>query len=362
MKKLQMLIIGTLLLLGVSAARATSKTENRLDLLAPSDTTQNITQTGSYRITVRGADGGNTNLGTKGGSGASVAATFALQAGDVLTLVTGIAGSNGGGSSDFGGGGGGGSAVILTRGGVSSLLIVAGAGGAGSSFGGGGAGGGGNSAQGTAGGGAGFPPGSAGGGGGFNASGGNGPGGGCGSGGGAGTLSGGGAGGGGAASGGAGGYGFGGGGGGCSGGGAGGGGYGGGNSATNTGTPSSGGSSFVDASGTNVTRTNGTNGGGTGQNGSVSVVFLPPTAASVSVRGRILSSQGRGIGKARVTLTDLSGATKTVVSNPFGYYRFNDVGAGQTVIVTVIAKRYQFAPQVLTVTEEINDLNFAPLE
>ncbi|MBA3694353.1 MAG: hypothetical protein H0W77_13100, partial [Acidobacteria bacterium] len=58
--------------------------------------TQTITQTGNYRLTVRGGDGGNGSFSSssskKGGSGATVAATFALQAGDTLTLVTGGAG------------------------------------------------------------------------------------------------------------------------------------------------------------------------------------------------------------------------------------------------------------------------------
>ncbi len=125
--------------------------ENIFNVTGPSDTIFSVTQTGNYRITVRGADGGDGRFET-GGSGASIAATFALQAGDVLTLVTGLVGS----ASRFASGGGGGSAVILTRGGVSSLLLVAGAGGGtDESFVGSFGGGGGDSAQGIAGGGAG---------------------------------------------------------------------------------------------------------------------------------------------------------------------------------------------------------------
>src|SRR4028119_2493662 len=104
------------------------------------DTTQNVTQSGTSRITVLGADGGE-GRNVNGGTGATVAATFALQPGDVLTLVTGITGRNCCvNSSNDGGGGGGGSAVILTRGSTKTLLIVAGAGGGARSdnFGGGG--------------------------------------------------------------------------------------------------------------------------------------------------------------------------------------------------------------------------------
>lgn len=79
------------------AGRSGKATANSAALVAAGDTTQNITQAGNYRITVRGANGGNSSDGlVLGGSGATVAATFALQSGDALTLVTGIAGSNGG--------------------------------------------------------------------------------------------------------------------------------------------------------------------------------------------------------------------------------------------------------------------------
>ena len=41
-----------------------------------------------------------------------------------------------------------------------------------------------------------------------------------------------------------------------------------------------------------------------------------------------------------------------------GYFRFEEVGAGQTYVFSVRHKEYQFTPQVLTVYEEISELNF----
>jgi len=89
--------------------------------------------------------------------------------------------------------------------------------------------------------------------------------------------------------------------------------------------------------------------------------YLPtaaPTAASVSVGGRVLSANGRAVSRARVTLTGASGETRTALTNSLGYYRFEDVGAGETYIFAVISKRYSVAPQVVTVTEDLTDLNF----
>jgi 23S rRNA C2498 (ribose-2'-O)-methylase RlmM len=53
------------------------------------------------------------------------------------------------------------------------------------------------------------------------------------------------------------------------------------------------------------------------------------------------------------------GQSRTALSNPFGFYRFADVPAGEVYIFTIRHKFYIFAPQVLTVTEEIENLNFA---
>jgi hypothetical protein len=83
------------------------------------------------------------------------------------------------------------------------------------------------------------------------------------------------------------------------------------------------------------------------------------TASSVSISGRVLTASGRGLAKAAIYLTDLQGNRRVARTNSFGYYRFSDIAAGQTVTIEVVSKRYQFAPQVVNVMEEIDDLNFA---
>jgi hypothetical protein len=91
---------------------------------------------------------------------------------------------------------------------------------------------------------------------------------------------------------------------------------------------------------------------------------LAPTAASVSVVGRILTASGRGIRNVRVTLTAPSGETRTVLSSTFGYFRFTEVLAGETYIFSVSAKRYTFAQPTLVVSvdEDLTDLNFVAAE
>jgi CSLREA domain-containing protein len=85
-----------------------------------------------------------------------------------------------------------------------------------------------------------------------------------------------------------------------------------------------------------------------------------PTAANVSIGGRILSADGSGVFKARISITGANGETRTTISNSFGYYEFPNVGVGQTYIVAVRHKKYQFEPptRVLMVTEELTNVDF----
>lgn len=85
---------------------------------------------------------------------------------------------------------------------------------------------------------------------------------------------------------------------------------------------------------------------------------LAPTAASVTVGGRVTTPDGRGLRGARVELTDSNGNTRTAMTTTFGYYRFYDVEAGETYVVSVSSKKYKFAPQVISVTEDLTELNF----
>lgn len=85
-----------------------------------------------------------------------------------------------------------------------------------------------------------------------------------------------------------------------------------------------------------------------------------PTAAGVTVGGRVTTSDGRGIRNVRVTLTGMDGESRTALTGTFGYYRFADVPAGETYIFSVFAKRFTFAQntQVRSIMEDTDDINF----
>lgn len=91
---------------------------------------------------------------------------------------------------------------------------------------------------------------------------------------------------------------------------------------------------------------------------------LAPTAAGVTLAGRVLSANGRPIGKASIILSDASGMIRRAITNSFGYYKFEDVGAGETYIVTVRSKRYTFVnpTQVINVFDNVADVDFTAIE
>lgn len=85
---------------------------------------------------------------------------------------------------------------------------------------------------------------------------------------------------------------------------------------------------------------------------------IGPTAAGVSVEGRIVSQEaGRAVYKARVVMTDSTGQTRVALTNPFGYYRFTDVPAGAIYTFTISAKGYQTREVVRSVNDNVNDLD-----
>ncbi len=87
---------------------------------------------------------------------------------------------------------------------------------------------------------------------------------------------------------------------------------------------------------------------------------LAPTAANVSVGGRVLTPGGGGIRNARVTLTAPDGQTRTAQTGTFGYYRFEGVPVGETYIISIFSRRFTFSQptQVVAVLDAVADINF----
>jgi len=86
----------------------------------------------------------------------------------------------------------------------------------------------------------------------------------------------------------------------------------------------------------------------------------PFLAAGVELSGRVRAIGERGLTNARVNLTDEQGVTRTVVTGRLGTFRFEDVPAGHTYVLSVSSRRFTYAPRVIQVTDNISGIDLTP--
>ncbi len=87
---------------------------------------------------------------------------------------------------------------------------------------------------------------------------------------------------------------------------------------------------------------------------------LAPTAAAATVSGRVITDKLFGA-RVFITLTAQDGTVISVRPNLRGYFSFADVESGQAYILSAHSNRYQFASQIVTVNENLNNLVVEPL-
>lgn len=90
--------------------------------------------------------------------------------------------------------------------------------------------------------------------------------------------------------------------------------------------------------------------------------IMAPTAAGVMVSGRVLVGKGSGLTKAIVTMTDINGNIRSFRTTSFGYFQFDDVEVGQTYVLRVNSKRFQFTPQIVTIHDDLTEVIFVAQE
>lgn len=87
---------------------------------------------------------------------------------------------------------------------------------------------------------------------------------------------------------------------------------------------------------------------------------LQPTAAPISISGRVRTAEHRGIGGVAVSLFDLNGNSAFTRTSTLGFYEFHGLPAGETYILTVISRRHIFAnvSAVITAEDNVTNLDF----
>lgn len=87
------------------------------------------------------------------------------------------------------------------------------------------------------------------------------------------------------------------------------------------------------------------------------ITLAGPTAGGASVGGMLMSGSGQAIGGALITMTDSFGSSRIALSNPFGFYRFDEVQAGSTYVISVQSKGHTFQPITVSVNESLTGIN-----
>ena len=94
--------------------------------------------------------------------------------------------------------------------------------------------------------------------------------------------------------------------------------------------------------------------------GAAYIFNIVPGTGTATVAGRVTTSSGQGIPRTIVSLTDLDGNVRIISTNPFGYFRFTNVDAGEAYFVSVAHKTYSFTPdtQAVAVNNDVGGVNF----
>ena len=92
------------------------------------------------------------------------------------------------------------------------------------------------------------------------------------------------------------------------------------------------------------------------------VTTYVPAAASVTVSGRVVTSDGRGLRNATVSITDSQNVAQTATTSSFGFFSFANVTSGQTYAFRVSSRLYRYSSQTVLVSDNMTLPNFIGLE
>ena len=83
-----------------------------------------------------------------------------------------------------------------------------------------------------------------------------------------------------------------------------------------------------------------------------------PGASFFSISGQATSPSGRGVPLAKVRLIDAQSQVRETITNHLGYFSFGNVAGGQQHTVSITAKRYTFADQVISLNSNLTGVTF----
>jgi hypothetical protein len=90
----------------------------------------------------------------------------------------------------------------------------------------------------------------------------------------------------------------------------------------------------------------------------ISLDLCLPTATTADISGRVLTSSGRGLVNATVTITSQFGVVHSTTTGTGGRYTLEDVLVGNGYVMQVTMRGYSFSPQLVNVDSDLTGVNF----
>ena len=87
-----------------------------------------------------------------------------------------------------------------------------------------------------------------------------------------------------------------------------------------------------------------------------------PAAQLVTVNGRVVTSDGRGLRNATVSVTDSLNNRRMTTTSSFGFFSFDNVLIGDTYTFRVASRLFRYSPQAVQVTDNLTLPDFVGLE
>ena len=87
-----------------------------------------------------------------------------------------------------------------------------------------------------------------------------------------------------------------------------------------------------------------------------------PTPALATVDGRVLTSDGRGLRNATVSMTSSQGVIRTSTTSSFGFFSFDIVRTGEAYMFRVASRLFRYQPQTVQVNGNLTLPDFVGLE
>ena len=92
------------------------------------------------------------------------------------------------------------------------------------------------------------------------------------------------------------------------------------------------------------------------------VAAFAPAQSFATISGRVTTPTGLGLRNAVVSLVDAENNRRTATTSSFGGYTFENVPVAPGYTMTASSKRYRFAPRLLDVSGNANNIDFVGLE